>query len=524
MGLINKDPATGRSRPSGLGWALLGIGGVVALGVIGNLTGSGGVPVGGATEAEAAGRAPAGMAEWRDPSGLSIMKPPEWKVEAQKPGRVVAYDPARPEVVIVSGVRSWGDLRQWLSRDFPRSETWIASATVIESSSSSPGVANASFRVTDRQGQSRRMNVAAVRRGDIATIFLVAAPPEDFDGVLPKLTTILSSVRLGRPVAAEGGGGGVGSGRYVRWTEPREGAFSAEIPEGWRPEGGVYRPGLVGAKVMYTITSPDNAIQIFAGDQALNRRFIYPSQVVCSMNACPGPMSNGDYIDNFAPATRVIPMLLQGRFGQARITGGGENERLAAFDRQREPVMGGARLDLSVGEAQFALADGRVGYAFAKTSGQPVQGLGGAWYINAFHGFVAQPGRAAEGAAALAHLLSSSQVNPRWFMGELGAQAQASQQYMSYFRESQALQAQTVAERWHSQDQIAAGRGEGLSGTTTLVDPRTNERITAQNDGRFFYRFDTAGGPGMVSADQEPGPSPVELRRLLQMGKDIPYQ
>ena len=59
-----------------------------------------------------------------------------------------------------------------------------------------------------------------------------------------------------------------------------------------------------------------------------------------------------------------------------------------------------------------------------------------------------------------------------------------------------------------------------------LVDPRTGDAFTAPAGSRFFYRVvPDPHRPTVVGVDVDANPEPrIEMRRLLQMGVDIPYR
>jgi hypothetical protein len=106
--------------------------------------------------------------------------------------------------------------------------------------------------------------------------------------------------------------------------------------------------------------------------------------------------------------------------------------------------------------------------------------------------------------------------------------------WLEYLRGSAALQERTLEQRWAVQDAWAAARGHTLRGTVRLVDPRTGDEFTAPAGSRFFYRVvpdffyrvvPDPQRPAVVGVDTDANPEPrIEMRRLLQMGVDIPYR
>ena len=60
--------------------------------------------------------------------------------------------------------------------------------------------------------------------------------------------------------------------RFVRWVEPREKAFSVDVPQGWAVEGGVNWLGQIDPQGFIRLQSPDRKISVFLGDPELLTR------------------------------------------------------------------------------------------------------------------------------------------------------------------------------------------------------------------------------------------------------------
>ena len=57
--------------------------------------------------------------------------------------------------------------------------------------------------------------------------------------------------------------------QYVRWTDPREYAFSLDVPQGWQIHGGMFRTGPLDTRPAIDMISPDNQIRVTAGDASI---------------------------------------------------------------------------------------------------------------------------------------------------------------------------------------------------------------------------------------------------------------
>jgi len=55
--------------------------------------------------------------------------------------------------------------------------------------------------------------------------------------------------------------------RQATFTDPVERAFSMEVPEGWKVQGGTKRPSTAAVQGSVQASSPDGAIVVYAGDE-----------------------------------------------------------------------------------------------------------------------------------------------------------------------------------------------------------------------------------------------------------------
>jgi hypothetical protein len=86
---------------------------------------------------------------------------------------------------------------------------------------------------------------------------------EDYSRLSDTFAEVFQSFRVqGQPAAQAQGA----SPQYVSWRDPKEGAFTAEIPKGWSAQGGTSRPSLSQVWQRLEVTSPDGAITMYVGD------------------------------------------------------------------------------------------------------------------------------------------------------------------------------------------------------------------------------------------------------------------
>ncbi len=456
-------------------------------------------------------------ARHQDPRGFELDRPERWEIEALSLGEISVRAPGGETGVLIRARAVQGDLSRWLAEAYPATERTLAGGTLVEGRAQGGDVARATYRV--RAG-NRLATAVAVRRGGVATIFVAYAPADRYPEELPRLTSILESFRFtnrgDRPVARP-------AARFVRWVEPHEQAFSMEIPEGWRPEGGLLRRA-DGVRVAAQMTSPDGAAFMFFGDGSVPSYFVYPSQVALSLGSREGYPTgpNGPIMLRFLEAEVMGRRILEQRFGSVEVVTAHQRPDLIETLR-RNPALQGGPSQLSAAELEFRLADGRLGILALSTQGQPVQDLGGTWRVDHIHGFVAPPERAGETGMALARAVGTSRESPAWRVGEAAHQGRMSAQYQEYVAYSSNLQRQTLEARWASDVARQAGRRDILGGTVRLQDPVSGERFETGGQDRYYYRVMDGRGNTGIGTDTDFSPAPeLDLRRMLQVGVDVP--
>jgi hypothetical protein len=463
-----------------------------------------------------------GFVSHEDPAGFSVQVPEGWQVAGTRLDDVVITGPGGGSAAWIRPRVVRGDLTRWLAEDYLRTEPTIGRFQMTAVSAESPSVARATF--TLRQGDSdKRASIVAVRSGEIATVFVAMAPTAEFPTQLPSLIRILDSFRFTRNNAGSPGARPRSRMQFVQWVEPYEQAFSMEIPAGWQPQGGLLRR-VDGVRVVYQLTSPDGAAFIFGGDQAMPAYFVFPTEIALSLGNREGQPTNGNgpIMLRFQDAASMGQSVIQQRFGRVQITAVRQRADLIEIIR-RNPVMHGSVPQASAAEIEFTLADGRVGMLALTTQGQEVQGLGGTWYVDNIHGFVAPAERASETGMALARAIGTSRENPRWRTDEAAHQARMTAQYQEYVAYSAGLQRQTIEARWASDVARQGDMRDILGGTVRLKDPVTGESFETGGQNRYYYRVVNGAGNTGVGTDTDFNPAPeLDMRRLLQVGVDIP--
>jgi hypothetical protein len=474
------------------------------------------------------------MIEHVDPRGFKLMRPQSWTVSAGDDSRIWVYDSQSPSFVMMGPRFARGDLVAWVRNELLQGEAWVRQIESVAAEPVSRNVARAGFAVLDSRGARLRLNALAVRHGDVATVFIAAADRQGFAATLPTLSAILNSVRFG-------GEQQVSSNRrnsraqlqYEPWRDPLQYAFTTQIPRGWRAEGGTQNVG-VRALAIYRVTSPDNAIMLFAGDPN-PESFVIPNPTYSGLGWTEGGRYTQEGGYTFTVLRPQSPQVmaqrqLQAMLGaQVTLTGGRQREDLINDQRELDRITGGSQTHfVDAGEFEFRTEDGRIGLVEISVTGYSVEALGGGgqWGVDRFVGFVAPTDRASEAAGALATLVGSFRLNPQWMMARRQMNAQVAQMLANYTAESVQRQQRALQERDVSNRQVLGARLDVLGGTISLVDPASGERTEVKNTSQYYFRVtpDTStSDPTIVGSDVSQNPAPLDLREMLRVGVDVPY-
>jgi hypothetical protein len=417
-----------------------------------------------------------------------------------------------------------GELADWLSEGYAATEPGMREFRAEQIKANGPDVVHAWVNYVNPQGTTKRGRLVAVRRGEMATVFLAAAPLEELKASLPILARVIDSLRFETPKAAVNGKSGRPAPlKYTQWIDPREQAFAVDLPAGWRHQGGLQRTTW-NRRVAFLSTSPDGAAILFNGDPSIPRMFILPNQTTDQFG---GGMSrewgpDAQLIMPFQSAEQLGAELVQRRFG-GQVTGTTPRPDLVQIT-ERNPLLAQQGLSAATAaDVEFRLGDGRVGVLTLTTFGTQTPGVGGSWWADGVHGFIAPAPRVAQTGAALARLMGSFQLNPNWAAQERQHERGLGKQWTDYLAYSASVQQKTIEVRWASDEARQRGMRDILGGTVRLQDPQTGEVFETAARDRYYYRVNPADKPTAIGTDTDFNPAPqLDLRRLLQIGAEVP--
>ncbi len=275
---------------------------------------------------------------------------------------------------------------------------------------------------------------------------------------------------------------------FVTWKEPNEGAYTINVPEGWKISGGIRRRTPVDVRSAVNVVSPDGTIHLFIGDYD-----VPPAREPDQLTPMAG-MREGQIYDGVLLARYQTGVEFAQRYAawklcrQPQIIQSGilrkESETLSAEVARYGWSMAMAA-SASVGEAILRCGQAE-GFVMATTLySRPARGPGvSGWSVYQLAGFITQD--SAQGYFAkyiLSSMLASLRMNHEWEMRS----AQAAGQYANAMM--QMSNAVTQATIQHARQQAAQGSAGGWNHPNTggvpkiTRDPGVEQRRDDANRG-----------------------------------------
>lgn len=362
-------------------------------------------------------------------------------------------------------------------------------------------------------------------RGTAGYFYVASARGEDgFRQKQADLARVLGSFRLtGAPVAgaAPPPPATTAGLRFTRFVDPNEGAFSVEVPAGWKTAGGMFRNGPFITHPAIQTDSPDGRTKVVLGDAQLptNFREYLPGAPAWMMRP-PGTNEMGSIIYPYMTGSTYCRFYIE-----SRVSG-------FCSDLQISDVKDNAPVDVpppmamtpssryTVGSLSFTCkeqGEPRKGYCTAKTTQmfQPpaIQSPTNMWRVETLLAYLAPPEDVKQAEAAMARLASSFQINTQWGMGQVRAAGAQSRIIAGATQDIANMAQQSQRYRDAVDDRIAKLRSDATLGVTTVVDPRTGDRMTVDS-GSGYYWVNPQGHVVGTNVDTRPN---VDFGRLLEL-------
>jgi hypothetical protein len=294
---------------------------------------------------------------------------------------------------------------------------------------------------------------------------------------------------------------------FTRFVDPRENAFSTEVPKGWKSSGGLFRFASVDTRGAVESTSPAGDIRVSAGDADLPP-FTIPNQVLAMAGFRegswyspgygvrmmvrqyqPGVVFAEDYVrTKLAPRIGCSGLTITARASRPDLTES-INALYAKFGAQ------GMSVREDAGEVWFTCThNGQPhndeqwkGYYLATTQISSGSG-GGVWHAEHVLGYAAAVDKVGIAQAAMLHLAGSMQVNPEWVKMQQGVTMATSQIVARTNEQVSSTVRKTFENKWKTEDQIFRRDANARRAVTDVLDPETGESWTVDNGSNHYWR------------------------------------
>lgn len=267
---------------------------------------------------------------------------------------------------------------------------------------------------------------------------------------------------------------------WVTMRDTQEQAFSADVPRGWKTQGGLLRKGPLDPRGEVDMTSPDGRINMRVGDWGIPP-FTVPSGQMEQLGFTEGKV----YAPGHPPTATIVARYRKGVqfadvYAQARFAKSCQVFEAKSL-KPTNPVFSPARegqTSTTAGEAVFRCVQNgqeKVAYVYAETSLFQMQGVAN-WHAAYLLSFLAPKDQAGDVYKMVFHSAASFTVNPQWQL----RQAQITQANVAAALKSFHLEMQQTEARYQQWSASMARQGQNfsdvLNGQTLTVDPQTGQK------------------------------------------------
>lgn len=275
-----------------------------------------------------------------------------------------------------------------------------------------------------------------------------------------------------------------GSGQWTTFSDTREHAFTAEVPEGWQVEGGLFRHTPTDPNVVIRMMSPDHRTYLMVGDQNLT--------LYATPTGGPPAPATSRYLPGADFARAYVEHAMPSQCSNVVVTGQKTRPDLAQGPWTKANPQ--ARHD--GGEATFTCELGDVpahGMVAATTYIYVMPGNygGNLWTADLLAGAVASADRYDGALEMLKHVVASVRINPAWMQRQQQMTAQAArtldiatQRNIQAARAMDQVTQQQIVEgdrirraqqgRMHQSDQQQEAMGRIINGSSPYRDALGN--------------------------------------------------
>jgi hypothetical protein len=428
----------------------------------------------------------------RNQDGFVVDHPPGWQVQVERDWVVIhSADKQTFALIYPFMLKGRVPAARWLAALPAPIAGLFPQARILRSQQRKQTPDEVMASLTYGPGQAGRAALLCSISGHGGMLFAIAAPVAQYKAQKAALVAVLQSFKFTARRPAPASNVTVPNVAYARFADPREHAFTIEVPKGWLVEGGLFRGQGLETRSVINVTSPDQQVYILNGDAKLPS-YTIPNAALQSVGLTEGklyrgtiiarPRSGSQYLQRYLPERRA-PFCANPRIVELR-------DNPAASQRLNNLYARGASgVQFHFGEAAFTCAMGGKemrGYFHAATLVM-WNGSVGNWSVPDLGGFIAVPERVALGQTVLSHMQGSYSSDPQWVRNHLGTAAALAEQNR---QTNEAVQNMMMDSYWARQKTLDNTQRQTINtilNRTDLVDPETGEKYQAVSGSNYYW-------------------------------------
>ncbi len=324
-------------------------------------------------------------------------------------------------------------------------------------------------------------------RGSAAVASVISAHVGKFGTFETTCSRIIGSFRvIGSPPQKEK------KLKFVPWVDPKEQAFTMDIPVQWNVTGGLTRSTSGDGRPSCQIVSPDHQIVITAGDSRVTD-FLVPDPILLGQGLSDGSW----FIKESGAKFEIRPFMAGLQFATEFVKGRGYTDLilkeatgrpdLAETIRRVMKQGGMVSQRVSVGEIAYTCsADGRsfYGFCFTGTVLMSSDVGGGEWFAPFFYNILATPDRMEQARTVLQRILRTLRFRHDWWASQERLAGKAPEM----FDHAGGRIAQSLIDSYWAKNRPPTGLDvEESNSMMTVDDPAKKQSITIAGGANYFW-------------------------------------
>ena len=439
-----------------------------------------------------------GWTDYKDERGFAVQMPESWKVNVNDWGLIkIGPNPEKADEQVVFAITMIYPV------DKTKEEVLADAKTYFEKSFNN-------FQVLDQKSVDKYSSIICKIKytgsdmtgvlninGDKKSYFVsgFAAPSDQLKDSMPDLMKILASfnydAKLKNPEKVST------LVQMVPWKDPKEGAFTVLVPNGWNIDGGVVRP-YIDAALKIVATSGDMGIQI---ENPYPPIYTAPNQVL----EFSGFIEGSHYNPSGGISQDMIVMSEKSAEDYINtILAKSLNLNVDSVKTRDDLIAKIPQLSYmtkpTAAEATLS-GDGKIHKVIVIQQGISVAGTS-LWYVGLTHYWAPESeiGKVEQIATAMDQ---SFKLDPTWVQNEQVQVAKRSQIISQTQSEISDIISSTFEYRSSTQDAMADKWSDAILGVQDVYDPSTGENYTVPNTSKYYW---TDGLDTVVGTDTHDSP------------------